>query len=461
MKLVKKFVVRIKSFLPERLKLFKRVGFMRLRFLALSATYAMRMHYFTALLWIFFSKKLGKSSHKQSGSMFVFDSPGGIDDLRAAFGSDFFSWNVFCLDGEIIKHLFRSIFGENSHDHQYTEAITSRSEELKKYHSYLAEITKHFKNSLGLQVFVNFNFIYFAQRELMIVAREQDVRFITLMKECLRPKGYWESTQALYQDKIVSIFPSAIFVHNSETYNVVVESQICPDCEIKVVGQGRSDKLFKFRHIADKTNPKFYSSRRRFRILYFAISETAGLPSYGNFLPADEAVLGANFSWKDLAASTFEMLCEYVLKNSNVELVVKGKPSGIYEFKKIYSPRIKYYHGSPDIGLFESTDLVVGFNTTGLFEAIAAGIPVISSELGIDRHDMVLNRFLYEFDNSIAVASDRESFIKLLDQALHGDYVLPEEQLRIKILDRYLGNPDGKAGLRIKNAFLQHINGKC
>jgi hypothetical protein len=220
--------------------------------------------------------------------------------------------------------------------------------------------------------------------------------------------------------------------------------------------------LFKFRHIADKTNPKYYSSRRRFRILYFAISETAGLPSYGNFLPADEAVLGANFSWKDLAASTFEMLCEYVLKNSNVELVVKGKPSGIYEFKKIYSPRIKYYHGSPDIGLFESTDLVVGFNTTGLFEAIAAGIPVISSELGIDRHDMVLNRFLYEFDNSIAVASDRESFIKLLDQALHGDYVLPEEQLRIKILDRYLGNPDGKAGLRIKNAFLQHINGdKC
>lgn len=457
-------MVRIKSFLPERLKLFKRVGFMRLRFLALSATYAMRMPYFTALLWIFFSKKLGKSSHKQSGSIFVFDSPGGVDDLRAAFGSDFFSWNVFCLDGEIIKHLFRSIFRENYSDYQYNSAVASRSLEHRKYHLYLAEITKHLKNRLRLQAFVNFNFVYHAQRELMRVAREQDVRFISLMKECLRTKGYWESTLLAYQDRIGLVFPSAIFVHNSETYKLVVESRICPDCELKVVGQGRSDRLIKFRHNKIRSGAKYHSSSRHYRILYFAISETAGLPYFGpssEFLTFDEDLLGADFSWKELASSTLEDLCNYVLKNSNVELVVKGKPSGVYGFKTNNSSRIKYYHGNPDIDLFESIDLVVGFNTTGLFEAIAAGIPVISSELGIDRHDMVLNRFLYEFDNSIAVASDRESFIKLLDQALHGDYVLPEEQLRIKILDRYLGNPDGKAGLRIKNAFLQHINGKC
>jgi hypothetical protein len=450
----------LKSLLPEAVKAPLRALPGQIRLAILSGTYALRMPNLTAAFWILFSKKVADGKHPKSGSIIVFDSPGGLDDMRAAFTGEIFDFEVRCIDGELIKHLFAHIFGENYCDYQYKARTVSLPEELGRYRTYLSAVTRHLKEKLQLQAFVNFNFVYHAQRELMNVARNHEVKFITVMKECLRTQGYYESTVVAYQNQIGLVSPSAILVHNSQTHQLVTESGICPNCTLEIVGQGRSDRLFRFRDRANKNTTIDASRTKRKRVLYFAISETAGLPYFGfssAFIAPDAEALGADFDWGVLAASTLDVLCEYVDGNEGVELVVKGKPTGVYEFKRKTNPRITYLHGNPDINLLESIDVVVGFNTTGLFEAIAAGVPTISSELNVQRGGL-LDRYLYEFEGAAEIAADKADLYRLLDKALGGNYTAPQPQSRDKVLERYLGNSDGNAGSRLNAALVRHIN---
>lgn len=454
------FLAALRAFLPEPVKAPLRAFPGRIKLAMLSGTYALHAPYLTAALWAFFSQKVADGTDAQNGTLMVFDSPGGLDDMRAAFNGETFDFKVLCIDGELIKHLFAHVFGENFCDYQYAQKTALLAPELENYRTYLSTVVLHLKKKLKLRAFVNFNFVYHAQRELMHVARQHEVKFITVMKECLRTQGYYESTVAAYQSQIGQVSPSAIFVHNAQTLELVTESGICPNCMLEIVGQGRSDKLFRFREIARKKTTLDASSPKRKRILYFAISETAGLPYFGfapSFIESDAEALGTDFEWSELAASTLDALCEYVERNDAVELVVKGKPTGVYGFKRKANSRITYLHGNPDINLLERIDVAVGFNTTGLFEAVAAGVPTISSELGV-RRGGVVDRYLYDFDNAVAVAANQIELNRLLDEALSGNRVEPPKLSRDKVLDRYLGNSDGYAGLRLKAALLRHIN---
>lgn len=430
----------------------------RIRLAMLSGTYLLHAPCLTAALWVLFSKKVVNGTDAQNGTLIVFDSPGGLDDMRAAFNGETFDFKVLCIDGELVKHLFAHVFGKNFCDYQYAQKTVLLAPELEHYRTYLSAVVLYLKNRIKLKAFVNFNFVYHAQRELMRVARQHEVKFITVMKECLRTQGYYESTVAAYQSQIGQVSPSAIFVHNAQTLELVTESGICPNCMLEIVGQGRSDKLFRFRERArtkvtiDASSPK--------RILYFAISETAGLPYFGfapSFIESDAEALGTHFEWSELAATTLDALYEYVERTDAIELVVKGKPTGVYGFKRKANSRITYLHGNPDINLLERIDVAVGFNTTGLFEAVAAGVATISSELGV-RRGGVVDRYLYDFENTVALATNKTELYRLLDEALSGNHVEPPKLSRDRVLDRYLGNSDGCAGLRLKAALLKHIN---
>jgi len=458
MKIFELVILKLKSLLPESVKAILRQVPIRIKMALLSVTYLLNLPSITAFLWVLYSKKVANAAIKSNGTLMVFDSPGGLDDIKAAFNGNTFEFKVISIDGEFIKHLFAYFFGKNFCDYDFKSEAESRVTESEKYRAYLSEMTLYFKKYIHLRAYINFNFVYHAQRELMKVASANGVKFITMMKECLRTEGYYDGTVSVYQTRIGEVSPSAILVHNTQTRDLVLESGIYPKGILEVVGQGRSDRLFRFRESAPQDSKKHNLAVKK--ILYFAISETAGLPYFGfgsSFAKRDAVNFGVDFNWSKLAEDTLNALIEYVSFNENIELIVKGKPTGVYDLKRINNPRVTYMHGNPDINLLESIDVVVGFNTTGLFEAVAAGIPTVSSELGVIR-DEKSTRFLYNFEGVVKIAENKIALFDSITKALCGERFATDTTTRDQLLDKYLGNYNGNSGMRIKTALLQHIN---
>ena len=74
-------------------------------------------------------------------------------------------------------------------------------------------------------------------------------------------------------------------------------------------------------------------------------------------------------------------LINYVEYHDEFDLIVKGKQKFWFNFSDINKNNIFFEAGQPNFDLLLSSSVVVGYNTTGLIEALAADVPAISVEL--------------------------------------------------------------------------------
>lgn len=440
---------KIKSYIPDQWKEFYFKTKLDSVYALLKVSYLLQAPRLTAMIWVLLSKKeITSNLANYSATSIVFDSPGGLDDIRAAFREDTPDYQILSLDGEVIKSLERYIYGCNFGDYEFYLSTKDLDLKNKTYQMYLEQIVQHLIHLIKLKLVINFNFVYEAQRPLMSVCRRVNIPFVTVMKECLRTPGYIEGTIQIYKERIVSVDPSLILVHNEQTKSLIEKSEIYPDGRIRIIGQPRSDRLIEY---AKLTKAKSVTETRK-RILFFAISETAGLPYFGertSFDEESERLLGSSFKWTELIEKTYNVLCDYAISRDDIDLIVKGKPTGVYGFNRVKHGSISYLHGNPDINLILSADLVVGFNTTGLLEALAANIPAISSELDLDLIPGI-SKFLFNFQGAIPVAKDKNQLLELISTVIDSKSFKIESSTRKDILDIYLGNADGQSGKRLR-----------
>lgn len=300
---------------------------------------------------------------------------------------------------------------------------------------------------------VNFNHVYHAQRELAYVAGKMGVPFLTLLKECLRTPVCIEETEYVYRHIIKSYEGRKIAVHNKAMKRILLNSGVVSEDKISVVGQGRSEMLLRIRRRHARGD-----SQARKRIAYFLISETAGLPYFGDLYAPSGKTEVAAFTWADLAEIVWRYLIEYIETRSDVTLVVKGKPSGVYA-NNLPSRKgaVSFIHGNPDMSLYEEADVVVGLNTTALVESVAAGVPAISTQFGVD--EQVMKPYLFDWYGCVDTVCNRCEFFDRLDKYLF-DSAMPDVGLenREKLLSTYLGNGDGDAGKRIRNFLERNLS---
>lgn len=318
---------------------------------------------------------------------------------------------------------------------------------------FLVNLTLGLRKDIGLIGIVNFNHVYHAQRDLACVARELGIPFLTLLKECLRTPKYNQETSHVYRSIIKSYEGLRIGVHNEMTKDILLKSGIISENNIEIVGQGRSVKLLKIRRSKSRT-----THARRKCLLYFAISETAGLPYFGKVFSPSEKDDSLALNWGILAENVWNLILDYIESRSDVSLIVKGKPSGIYG-KRLAgrTANVKFLQGNPDMGLYEKADVVVGFNSTALVEAVAAGVPALTTYFGIDSEKM--KPYLFDWYGCVEVVHDRDAFFAKLDKYLFesGEADVSSENME-KLLSAYLGNADGKAGERIRRFFANNLS---
>lgn len=404
-------------------------------------------------LWKRQLQRLNIDACTPKGTVLVFNSPGGLDDIESSYLGEKSPYVFEQIDGELIKTSCKYYLGAGIED--YNGLLDAAPVEAReKYRDFLTRLIVGLQKDIGLIGIVNFNHVYHAQRDLAHVAEAMGIPFLTLLKECLRTPKYNLETEFVYKHVIKSYEGSRIGVHNEMTKNILLKSGIVSENNIELLGQGRSEKLLRMRRLKSKA-----ADPGRKCIMYFSISETAGLPYFGNlFSPSEKGGLPA-LNWGGLAGNVLKMIVEYVQSRNDVSLIVKGKPSGVYSHGLVGgNDNVTFVHGNPDMGLYEKVDVVVGFNTTGLVEAVAAGVPAITTYFGIDEERM--KPYLFDWYGCVEVVHDRDACFAKLDKYLF-ERAQPNvsSENMVKLLSSYLGNADGKAVERIREFFANNLSG--
>jgi hypothetical protein len=316
------------------------------------------------------------------------------------------------------------------------------------------------------------NFGYYAERELAAALEDLGVPFIAMHKENLKSAGRREFSKVIYRERRGPFTGRRILVYNENERQLQIEAGIASPDRISVCGMPRLDRLHQWRRAnGGRTMP----GSQQPQVLFFSftpktilprISRRAGANLNGNVESLGEDTEAMN--WNQLAKLTHQAIIRLAEETPDVNVVIKTKVRK-REWSEMYRmlddrhdlpPNLRIVIGGDPTELILESQVVCGFNTTALFEAIAAGKPVIVPRFE-EALDERLRPFIVDPEDAVDYADSPEALMALLRQKAHEKRHPPVEldPACSHILERWVGNGDGRAGERVRSAVLAEIGG--
>ncbi|PKN23725.1 MAG: hypothetical protein CVU64_23825, partial [Deltaproteobacteria bacterium HGW-Deltaproteobacteria-21] len=212
---------------------------------------------------------------------------------------------------------------------------------------------------------------------------------------------------------------------------------------------------------------------RQSQVLFFAFEPGTGLPSIPrkprSGVPGGYERIGDGLDeleWTDLFRECHHAARRLASENPDIKVVIKAKGnlskgSRLYEIlgmgKKL-PPNLKIAVGGDPFEMIVHSNVVCGMNTTGLFEALAAGKPVVVPKFS-EALDSRMQAYLVDMEDSVLYASSPDDLVAKL-KAYAKERCSRSTELSEgtkKILQKWTGNADGLSGLRVREALLKEI----
>jgi hypothetical protein len=389
-------------------------------------------------LWKVSLKQLKINSDKKNKKIIiVFGSTGGDKDINSAYHNNYSKYLFFQINHWYIQESCNFFISGYLDD--YNRGLEKAPiHERASYDNFLKALIKYLKDRSSVIGFINFNNSYYAQKDFAKISLLTDCPFVTVHKECFKSPGQLKRTIDVYSYCIGEYQGTQIAVHNEDMKNAILDSGITTKEKVVVTGQARSSLLLS-NNINNIVNEN--------SLLYFAISDRAGL------LSAFAAKKESKTSWNGYDRIIREHLIKFSA-NSGVTLYIKEK--GIDKVI-VYKNNIKEYINIPSQkDLFNLSNVVVGFNTTAILEAVMANKIVISPQIGIHKDD---KDYLFDWSECVQIVLDEEDFLNKINSAVkQKKSFLPAAANRSKLIDKYLGNADGQANRRLRNFIESNFN---
>ncbi|MCI0591344.1 MAG: hypothetical protein L0Y67_07065 [Gammaproteobacteria bacterium] len=343
------------------------------------------------------------------------------------------------------------------------------------YRAFLKKVWPRFRRLLHIDVVLTANSAYYAERELAGVLEEFGIPFIVLHKENLKSPGRVDFFKEIYRTRRGQFTGRKILVYNETERQLQIEAGVVLPYQVQVVGMPRLDRAHQWR--ANHSYRTGGRDARRRHVLFLSFGSKAGLPFIGRkrrsgFDEQGEALdeERASLSWEVLSRHCHQAMVELARNYPSIKVVikVKGRYRETNAFKASLGKvdalptNIKIVVGSDAFGYIVDCDVVCGFNTTALLEAIAVRKPVV-----VPWFDEALDPRLYPYiidlqDTVDYVSSPKELIDQLKQYALGERVITPGQELspqEREVLTKWTGNVDGLAGKNVREAIFRELRG--
>ena len=381
-------------------------------------------------------------------------------------------FSIFAPLDMTIKGLAHGILPSYLDDNFYVTDKPEAEEQKRVYRDFLKRMWTKLHRYIRFDAVVTGNFSYYAERVLAAALEALGVPFIAMHKDNLKSAGRIEFSKAIYRERKGPFTGRRILVYNEKERRLQIEAGIAPPNRITVCGMPRLDRLHEWRRT---DGGRTVISSQRPQVLFFSftpktilprISRRAGADLKGNVESLDEGTEAMN--WNQLAERSHQAIMRLAKDTPGIDVVIKTKMRK-REWTEMYRmlgerhdlpPNLKIVIGGDPTALILESHVVCGFNTTALFEAVAAGKPVIVPRFA-EALDERLRPFIVDLEDAVDYADSDEDLIVLLRQKAHEKSQPPVEldPVRIHILEQWVGNGDGRSGDRVRSAVLAEIEG--
>ena len=403
------------------------------RFFAVTNSY-----FFTAIIWRISLRKLhGKGSKVSRKKVIILSRAGGNEDVQNALKNAIKPCSYYLFPRSLVKHIFAIYLDGLVSDADYRSITSDIKNKKLLYKNHLSRVLFWFKKLFGLDAFIEFNITYHPEKELAEASKINKINFITLHKECLMTEESAKLWMSTLKERHLKFHIDAIGVYNKVTKDAILGAGLSDQSRIITTGCSRMDLSHEQR--LHRKNPK------KSKLVYFMIQNTAGLLQ-------KQRADNSTEDFKGLANKVTQSLIKIAHETPNVEFVFNAKIGFSDMQKDLLSDgipsNIKMVYEGTGHNLLLDASVVVGFNTTAVFEAIASGCQVISPELFPEVPDSLKDFVFYLGDSAYLPRNSNEFQDVVLDLLKENKFDKELSNSKKKLLDNVLGNSDGNAGKR-------------
>ena len=389
----------------------------------------------------------------------VLSKSAGVDDIEAAYAEHVAPYAVLFLPRQVVKQSGLFMLEGRVSDNSYHSTDVDLEKAKKLYRDHLSRVLIWFQRLFGLSAMAQFNIVYWAERELSAACVEQGIRFVATHKECNWSPAVINKSINFYSESVGSFQGSAVSVYNSTTKKIFTAAGIINENLVSVPGCARLDESHKYR-----SNAKLPQTRT---VLFYLVDGKAGLAGLkdeetGQWIRGAPLSDGSVGDWSAMVAKVNAAVMDLATTNPDIQVICKGK-TGLadHQLGQLVEAagggslpnNVDLIAGGVGHKLIEKASVVIGFNTTAVMEAMAAGVPVIVPNIFSEQEKQIVG-YAHEVNEGALVPTTTEQLtFMVLDVLEAGNRYKELTQSQKNVLDRMLGNSDGKAGERLR-AFL-------
>jgi len=386
----------------------------------------------------------------------VLSKSAGVEDIEAAYAEHVAPYAVLFLPRRVVKQSGLFWLEGRVSDNSYHSTDVALEKAKKQYRDHLSQVLSWFQRLFGVSAMAQFNVVYWAERELAAACVDQGIRFVATHKECNWARAVIDKRIKFYSNSVGSFQGSAVSVYNPMTKEIFTAAGIIDEDRVYVPGCARLDESHRYRG-----NAKPPSART---VLFYLIDAKAGLARFkdeetGDWLRDAPMPDGSVGDWSEMVAKVNQAVMGLAASHPDIQFVCKGKTGFGDEQAQalleasggtILPDNVELITSGVGHKLLKKGSVVIGFNTTSVLEAIAAGVPVIVPNIFSEREKQMAGYAHDVNDGALVPTTPEELQSMILETAESGvryQEMMPGQK---KVLDKILGNSDGKAGGRLR-----------
>ncbi|MBW1704789.1 MAG: hypothetical protein JRJ86_06435 [Deltaproteobacteria bacterium] len=313
------------------------------------------------------------------------------------------------------------------------------------------------------------NFGYYAEQELAAACSSLGIPFVALHKENLKSPALTRFYQNLYETRRIPFQGSLICDYNDIERQIQIDAGSFPEDKIVITGMPRLDSIHQWRE-RQSSDSRSQSETNR-QVLFMSFSPKTGLPFMGRKTGERFENLGEDLEslgWWKLVHECHVAMVKLALSEPSIHVVIKTKDSkmAIDTYKEVFGPdfvcpdNLEIAVGGDPFQYIINSCVVCGFNTTALFEAIAANVPTVVPYFA-EAAEPAMRGYVVDLEDAAGRATSVDGLVqKLRNYALENGRMGTTSGLtsaQRRILKKWVGNADGKAGERVRDSIKKII----